>query len=1103
MGKLYKGSFYLFFIALLGISTAASAQQELADFSEQENRNIALQTVSQQLLEMRISLNVEEMPVRQVLKGIQNQVGAQIVYTEDLLKGDLRVTLHSEKQKLFDVLDQINKQTGLKYWATGSFIIMRGIELPDQMEAVSGQVTDAASGEPLPGVNVIVKGTTTGISTDSEGEYQLNVPSLQDTLVFSFIGYQTQEVPINGRTSIDVALQTQAVSGEELVVIGYGSVQKSDLTGSVASVKDEEVNSYPSSDIIQSLTGRASGVEVSASSGAPGPGTSIRIRGTNSIQGNNDPLYVVDGVPLSGQPTSIDNSNVESIEILKDASATAIYGNRGANGVVLITTKGGVQGQTQVDFHAGYTIQTLRKKLDLMNAREYAELNNLQAENDNLTPYFTQQEIENYGEGTDWQDIVFDDAPIRKSSLGISGGNDNTQFSLGGSIFQQEGIIDGSDYNRYSFRTKINHQVSDKFSVDISANLTRLKTGRKDSDGGARGNSLVNAAITAPPTADPYNEDGTINELTGTHPFVVPDMTNPLFWIEEEETVIKANDVLGRASLIYKPIPKVSIEIAGAIENRDNRVDFFQSREFKNSDGNAVVNVGQSTNLLNENTISYNDTFGTKHKVSAVAGVTYQNFEDRGVSASGQGFLSNVFETGNLEAAQTAGIPSSSFTESTILSSLGRVNYTFDNKYLFTASFRADGSSRFTKGNKWGYFPSGAIAWRISEEEFMSDIEYISDFKLRSSWGVTGSQAISPYSTLNQLFAGNTVFGNQLYTTFAPGGTLPSKLKWETTEQFDVGLEIGLLDNRFFITADYFLKNTKDLLNTVSLPSSLGFDQTIRNVGEVQNSGFEFSIDANVVSRSDFSWSLNANGTLLNNEVKKLAGGEDILTNFVGVLIISDNVSILSEGRPIGQFYGFIEDGYDDQGNIKYQDLNNDGEITNEDKTFIGSPRPDFSFGFSSNLSYKQFDLTFFLNGKVGNDIFNVSKAPSTLDYGQGMNMPKEVLTDHWTPENTDAKYPRISRQASVEISDRFVEDGSYLRLKNIELAYNLPVQKMGFSNVRRFQLYVSGQNLITLTGYSWWDPEVNSRGLGTSRGIDHFSYPTTKSITLGVRAGF
>ena len=968
---------------------------------------------------------------------------------------------------------------------------------------VSGVVT--SDGEGLIGANVLIKGTSTGTITDINGQYSIeNVPDANSVLVISYIGYATQEIALDGRTAIDVVLEVDFAQLDEVVVTGYGSVKKSDLTGSVSSVKNEEIDAYPSSNMMESLAGRAPGVQVIKTTGAPGARISLRIRGANSILGNNEPLYVVDGSPLSGQPLNISNSDIESIEILKDASATAIYGSRGANGVVLITTKTGFNGKTQVDFHTGYSVQTMIKKMDLMNASEYAQLYNEQVANDNFDPWFTPAEIAAFGEGTNWQDELFQTAPLLNTSLEVNGGNESTQFSISGSVFQQDGIVKGSDYNRYNFRTRFNHDISNKFNVDVSLNTSRIKREAKDSGGGGRGTAMINSSITAPPTAPTHNADGSIFEFLPLHPFIDAGMTNPFYIVEEQLNTTTSNVVLGNAALNYNPIPNITIKVLGGIENMDDRNDVYETLEFRNSIGSAGVNTAQFTSLLSENTISYNNTFADLHNVSAVAGFTYQNFLQTTLRASGTGFLSDVFESHNLGAAANAGLPRSGKIESTLLSYLGRVNYSLNNKYLLTASIRADGSSRFSEGNKWGYFPSAALAWRLSEEDFLRDNAFISNLKLRASWGLTGSQAIAPYSTLNQLQTGNVSFGaNDLVTTFAPGDNLPADLKWETTEQIDIGVDIGILENRLSMTADYYIKNTRDLLNRVGLPSSSGYTTTIQNVGSVQNSGFEFGINAyDLFSGSDFNWDIYANAAFFRSEVKELSGGEDILTNNVSILILDDNVGILREGRPIGQFYGYQEDGYDEEGHIKFQDLNGDGDITSADKTFLGDSNPGVVFGFNSSMSFKNFQFTFFLQGTQGNKIFNVNHA-SNLDYGRGLSGLREIFTDHWTPSNTNAKYPIPTLFGPLRASDRFIEDGSYLRLKNIELAYSLPVGKLGMSGFRKLQVYVSGQNLLTATSYSWWDPEVNSEGAGLNRGIDHYSYPNNKSFTVGIHAGF
>lgn len=1078
-------------------------------------------TKAQEVLNTTVSLQIEAVEIKRVFSNIEKQAKVKFVYSPNAIRADQKVSL-ATTNKLSEVLKELLTPLHISYEVVGTRILLRqklpeksasleeiAVPVPNvievQEQVIKGKVTDGDKGEGLPGVSVLLRGTQKGTTTNPNGEFSLAVPDANAILVFSFVGYEPQEVVVGNRTQINISLKVDTKALDEVVVVGYGTVKRSDLTGSVTQVKSKELNAFPAANVLQTLSGRAAGVQVTQNTGAPGGGVSVRIRGTNSIQGSNEPLYVVDGFPTSGSnPTVLNNADIESMEILKDASATAIYGSRGANGVVLITTKRGKSGKTKVDFETSFTSQSLIKRLDLMNAKEYATFYNLQAANDKLNPYFTQAQVDAFGEGFDWQNLVFTKAPMKTTSLNISGGNDKTQFSVSGSFFGQDGIIKGSDYKRYSLRTNLSHKISEKFSVTLSSTLSRLKTDRRDSEGGSRGNSMISAAISAPPTLTPYNDNGTYRVLAIAYPFVATDIINPLNFINEQTNRIKANRVLTNAALIYNPIPEITIKISGGIENADDRTDNYTTTNFFNSPGRASVSTTQQTSLLNENTISYSKVFGQVHSVSAVAGFTYQDFVNTSLSASGNGFLSDIIETSGLGSAITPGIPNSGYSKSVLLSYLGRVNYTFKDKYLATVSMRRDGSSRYSEGNKWGYFPSGALAWRISNEDFLKSNTFISDLKLRASWGLTGSQAISPYATLNQLSSFRTVFDDAMYTTFSPGTRLPGNLKWETTEQKDIGIDFGMLNNRLILTADYYIKNTRDLLNTVSLPSSLGFTSTIQNVGEVQNKGFELGVDSRLFT-GNFKWDVNANISFNRNKVVKLYGGDDILGGNVNVVVINDVTSILREGRPIGQFWGYVEDGYTDQGRINFKDLDGNGSITQNDKTYIGDPNPNFIYGLNSNMSYKNFDLSFFVQGVQGNDLFNVSSIVNTIDYGFGLNMPKEVLYNHWTPTNTNAKYPIISRNTTTRVSNRFIEDGSYLRLRTIQLAYNLPMEKLGVKWIRNLQVYGSGQNLLTLTKYSWWDPEVNSRGgsNSTMQGIDHNSYPTAKSWTIGLRAGF
>ncbi|QEC56317.1 SusC/RagA family TonB-linked outer membrane protein [Flavisolibacter ginsenosidimutans] len=970
---------------------------------------------------------------------------------------------------------------------------------------ITGRVFSSEGQKPLAGVSIKVRGTSQGTTTNAEGDYSITVASPKAVLVVSSIGFEQQDVPVNSRSVINVTLTLSSNELQQVVVIGYGTVKKRDLTGSVSQVKAEDINAYPASSVLQALQGRASGVQVLQNSGGPGDAVSIRIRGTNSIKGDNEPLYVVDGFPLSGNPTVLNNADIESIEILKDASATAIYGSRGANGVVLITTKRGKAGKTKVNFESSYSVQTLRKKLDFMNAKEYAQFYNEQAKNDNLTPYFSQAQIDSFGTGFDWQDLVFQKAPMKTLALNVNGGNEKTQYSFTGSVLDQDGIIRGSNYKRYSLGVNLNNSISDKVRLNFSTLLSRNSNNRlNEGRGSNRGGSMISAALSAPPTLTPYNNDGSYRVLTTAYSFISNSIVNPLNYINEETDLNTANKVLANVAFMYNPIPELTIKLSGGIENTDAREDSYRTTKFVSSAGQASVSTSQFTSLLSENTVTYNRTFKKKHNLAVLGGFTYQNFISTSLTGGGVGFINDVGQTYDLNSASTPGIPGSGYSKSVIMSYLGRINYTYNDKYLATVSFRSDGSSKYSEGHKWGNFPSAALAWRVSKEDFLKNVALLSDLKLRLGWGFTGSQAIGPYTTLSQLVSGKTVFNGSLYTTFSPSTRLPGNLKWETTEQKDIGIDVGVLNNRILFTADYYVKNTHDLLNDVELPPSSGYANTIQNIGEVQNHGFEFGVDAKLL-RGAFKWNVNANLSVNRNKVVRLADGEDILGGKLSQAIVVDNTNILREGQPIGMFWGYVEDGYDSKGHIVFKDLDKDGAITPNDRTYIGNPNPDFIYGFNSDLSYKNFDFSFFLQGVKGNDLFNVNAINNTIDYGYGLNMPREVYNNHWTPANTNAKYPVISRSVTANVSNRFVEDGSYLRLKNIQLAYNFPVNKLGGNWIRNLQVYVSGQNLLTFTKYSWFDPEVNASGgsASTTLGLDWYSYPTSKSVTFGIRAGF
>lgn len=1080
-------------VALAGVGLAASPD-----------------SLGQGVLDKAVSIKADGRALADVLWEIEQQSQVRFSFNPKTIPTQEKITLEYQQASLREVLDEIATRMKIAYEVSGDYILLTRVKtsqltMPPATVAVAvtGIVVDN-EGQSLPGVNVIEKGTTNGTATDAAGKFALQVSGESSVLVFTFIGFQSQEIAVGSTTSFSVALQPDVQALDEVVVVGYGTVKKSDLTGAVAKVKSEDITAFPTTNVLQALSGRAPGVQVIQNTGAPGANVSVRIRGTNSIQGSNEPLYVVDGFPISGSnPAMLNNADIESMEILKDASATAIYGSRGANGVVLITTKRGSAGRTRVDLETSFSMQSLRKKMDMMNATEYAQFVNETRANDNLPEYFTPQQIDAFGNGTDWQDLVFQSAPMYSTTLSVNGGTEKTRFSVSGSSFNQEGIIIGSDYNRYALRTNLSHDVNSKFRIDLTSLLTRIESNTKNSGGGNRGGSLIGSTLSAPPTLSPFNDDGSYTNMVTAYPFSSNSLTNPLNHIYDRNDKSLGNTVLVNTALSYKITPDLTLRVLGGIENTDSRTDSYTSLKFVGSQGSASVSTNQYTSLLTEGTVTYQKKIADVHNISAVAGYTFQNFVSTMLSGSGVGFLSDATGSYELESAATPGIPNSGYTKSVLQSFLGRVQYSFADRYLITASARADGSSKYSPGNKWGFFPSTAVAWRVSNESFFNNDSFISDLKARASWGLTGSQAIDAYATLNQLFAGKTTFDKTSYTTYAPGTRLPGDLRWETTEQIDFGADIGMFQNRLFLTLDYYIKNTRDLLNTVVLPPTSGFTSTIQNVGQIQNKGFEVGIDGIIVDRA-VKWRAAGNLSINRNKVTKLYDGKDILGGSIDVNAVQDYTNILREGRPVGQFWGYREEGYTETGQIKYVDTDGDGSITVADKTYTGDPNPDFIFGFNTSVSYKNFEFSVFFQGVQGNDLLNISSINNTLDYGIGLNMPREVFRNHWTAETPNAKYPKPSISTRTSISDRFVEDGSYVRMRNIQLAYSLPVQKLDITWLRNLQLYVSGQNLLTFTNYSWWDPEVNSQGgpASVNQGLDYFTYPTAKSVTIGLRAG-
>ncbi len=975
---------------------------------------------------------------------------------------------------------------------------------------VSGRVTVESDGSALPGANILVKGSNLGTISDIDGNFNITAPNENDTLVFSYVGFVPQEVPINGRNRINIAMSSTDVELSELIVIGYGTRKKSDLTGSVARVTTEELEAVPVYNVEQALNGRAPGVTVQQNSGEPGGRVQVRIRGGNSMIGSNDPLYVVDGFPITGGIEFLNPSDIESIDILKDASATAIYGTRGANGVVIITTKGGKKGQKgRIEVNSFYGTQEEIERYEVLDAMQYVTVANEWAKNEGIAPFFDADTIQS--PGTDWQDLIFRSAPIQSHTATFSGGSDYTNYSFSTNFYQQDGIIENTGVKRGSMRFNLNHEVNDRVNFGVNVTLSRREVNELDVNGGNFGGRIYTDALSAPPTlASPFDANGdfffrAFIELP-TYSFVSLDVLNPLIHTRNKERTL-SNGVLANSFVEFNIIDGLTFRSRFGLEYENSILEEFQPVIFPSDLGFAKDGYVYRNSFLNENILSYTKTFSADHEITLVGGFTAQNFNRRFESSTVLGLASNSTENFDLAAASIINAPDNGISEWTLFSWLGRANYSYKGKYLLTASIRTDGSSRFGADNKWATFPSGAIAWRISQEPFMQEVGFIDDLKIRASYGVTGNTALSPYQSLDRLRSTRVVIGDEEDEVgYVPDALANADLQWETTTQLDVGFD--LIVGNVELTFDYYKKNTDKLLASVPLPFSVGFSSALKNIGEVQNSGIELGISATIV-RNDFKWNIYGQFAANDNEVKSLAGESDIFGS-ENSHPFNEVINIARIGEPLGVFYGLVEDGLDEDGLIKFTDIDGNGTINALDRVILGSPYPDFTYGLNNNFSYKGFDLNVFLQGVQGRDLFWETAGVHLNSFQRGQNQLADLFGNYWTEDNPNpnAKYPKISSSTVARVSDRYIKDASYLRVKLIKLGYNLPVDNLKW--ITRAQVYVSGVNLFTFTDYPGVDPEVNVTGTDSQNigdrlkvGIDESAYPSAKIYSVGLNLGF
>jgi TonB-linked SusC/RagA family outer membrane protein len=1086
-----------------------------------------------------------------------------------------------------------------KFLLTMIVFVFSFVQLMAQERTVTGRVTSAEEGTPLPGVSVVLKGTAIGTVTDADGNYSINVP-VNGTLAFSFIGLKSIDIPVNNRTTIDTQMEGDVQQLSEVIVVAYGVQEKKSITGAVASINSEKIRSQPVRGLDQALQGAAAGVQVTQNSGTPGSGIAVRVRGSSSILAGNEPLYVVDGIPINtgnyamigvgNQQVSalndISPSDIESIEVLKDAAAASLYGSRAANGVVLITTKKGKSEKVRININHYTGFQKAWKRLDPLTGPETIELladalvarygvgtgtfagpqgvangdgtvtvsnplsvgptpvartwankyhfaasfwasNELLSTTGGITSVArdgSPLEVNDVGfyldpstaPSTDWQDEIFRTAPITSTDISFSGGNDKTRFFSSVGYFKQDGIILGSGFERANGRLNLDFDATEKLSFTFQNAFSRSLNNRINNDNNIFG--VLSTAVL-------NSSDFPVRTSNGNYARDPRNsIDNPVAQAKEPTNVAASNRLLSGLKGTYEFTPNLSFTTGGSVDYLYFREDRFiptTTAQGLAAGGQGDVNTAQELNWINENTLNFQKSFDD-HNLSVLLGASFQESKQQTTAATATGFPGNDLRF--LSAGSVKTVANSGATSWALTSYFGRVNYDFKGKYIFNASFRADESSRFSEKNRVGYFPSVSGAWRIGDEPFAENLDFVNDLKLRASYGLTGNQDLSSFNANFVNFNYLSLFSpgaNYLQQAgYSPGALGNENLKWETTNQLDIGLDIGLFQ-KVTLTVDYYIKKTKDLLLSRPIPATSGFLTYVQNIGDMENKGLEVAVSATPISKtSGLTWKTDFNIAFNRNKVVKLASDVPPFA--------SGFASWVEEGQPLGAFRGYkVESIFQSQeeisalnaaapdgtysvaltraGDIKFADLNGDRELTGDDQEIIGSAQPDFIGGWTNTLTYKGIDFTVFAQFVYGNEIYN-----NTRSFSEGMNgifgQTREVL-NRWTPTNTNTDMPRAVNgdpNNNRRVSDRWLEDGSFLRIKSVVLGYSLPKSIMDRIKMSNIRIYASAQNLFTLTDYSGLDPEVNTfSGNNTALGTDFLVFPQARTITFGVNVGF
>lgn len=1069
----------------------------------------------------KVSIRMNNVKLDKILNEIENQTDYLFIYNNQVDINKI-TSVKVKNEAVAQVLDRILSGTGINYELEGTHIILtteaiKDLHAQQQAKTVTGTVTDV-SGEPIIGANIRIKGTTTGTITDIDGNFSIKAEP-QSVIEVSYIGYLTQETVINNQKSIRFLLKEDTKTLDEVVVIGYGVQKKADLTGSVANINTEKLNTQSNANIGQALQGKIAGVDIVSQGGAPGSGTRIMVRGIGTLN-NASPLYIVDGMYMN----SIDHINpndIASIDVLKDASSAAIYGSRAANGVIIVTTKEGsnTEGKPIIDLSVNLGISTASKFLDMLDAKGWAEVTTIARQAIGKPALDMATDLANKPDN-DWQDIMFRPALMQNYNLSVKGDGKYSTYYTGLGYFNQDGIVKGTNYQRYNIQSK-NDYKRGIFSAgtNLIISFSHDKPLHQELRGG-----MIGTILQSVPTLEKY-DDTREGGYGGTYGDVV-NIPHPLAIIDDN-IMDRYNENVKIFANLY-----AQIELFKGLKYKLNLTPDFSFERYKNylnkyDFGLATNSITQLTerqrrrrNILVENLLTFDRTFG-EHKISALAGYTYQDSRFRHIQAYGEGLPQGLEE---IDAATTNRSNEGNSWRSVLTSILGRVFYSYQNKYLFTATIRRDGSSKFGKNNRYGYFPSFSLGWNVAEEKFMENVHWLDQLKLRGGYGVLGNQEIDNYQYSSTITTGiNYPDGNGgLLQGAFPKNFANPDIKWEETAMTNVGIDFMAFNNRLSLTADYYVKNTKDILLTVPIPiSSGGANDPIRNAGKIRNNGFEFNLGWMDQPNPDISYGINLIGSFNKNKV--IAMGSESGSIKGGSTNQNITTSETKAGYPIGGYWlistagyfnsqeevdAYAKDGKKIQpaaepGDIKFVDANNDGVINDDDRVFQGSPFPDFTFALNGNMRYKNFDLSIGLQGVLGNKIYNATR--QTLeDVTKGSNFLASCL-DYWTPENKNASHPRLTwddpnRNTRAE-SDRYLENGSYLRLRSVQLGYTFP-QTWFKGAIQHARVYINAENLFTITSYSGYSPDVNADN-ANYRGFDNFIYPTNRTFMLGLNVTF